>query len=117
MTTREKEIREEAGTQSIAMQNKRILHNSYFGGFVDGALWADEHPNWISIKDEKPKEDWQKELKRLKNMKELEVKSILEDSNVPYYYKLGGRVHPYFLAGIEYAIRVIENKRMEEYGK
>lgn len=46
-------------------------------------------------------------------MKELNVKSILGDPNVPYYYKLGNRVHPYFLAGIEYVITAIEKKGIE----
>lgn len=28
-----------------------------FGDFINGAKWADQHPNWISVKDELPKHD------------------------------------------------------------
>lgn len=27
----------------------------YVAGFMDGAMWADQHPHWLSVKDELPK--------------------------------------------------------------
>jgi hypothetical protein len=36
-------------------------------------------------------------------MKELEVKAMLADPNIPNDYKLGGRLDERFLAGVEYA--------------
>jgi hypothetical protein len=41
-------------------------------------------------------------------MKELEVKAMLADPNIPDSYKLGGRLDERFLAGIEYAEAVME---------
>lgn len=26
----------------------------YVAGFMDGAMWADQHPHWISVEDELP---------------------------------------------------------------
>lgn len=26
----------------------------YVAGFLDGAMWADAHPHWISVEDEEP---------------------------------------------------------------
>jgi hypothetical protein len=39
-------------------------------------------------------------------MKELEVKAMLADPNIPDEYKLGGRLDSRFLDGVEYAERV-----------
>jgi hypothetical protein len=44
--TREQEIFD-------AAHREAYLNNEYYN-FQLGANWADEHPNWISIKDEKP---------------------------------------------------------------
>jgi hypothetical protein len=41
-------------------------------------------------------------------MKELEVKAMLADPNIPDSYKLGGRLDERFLAGIEYAEATME---------
>jgi hypothetical protein len=41
-------------------------------------------------------------------MKELEVKSMLADPNIPDSYKLGGRLDERFLAGVEYVEALIE---------
>jgi hypothetical protein len=41
-------------------------------------------------------------------MKELEVKAMLADPNIPDSYKLGGRLDERFLAGVEYAEAAIE---------
>jgi hypothetical protein len=41
-------------------------------------------------------------------MKELEVKSMLADPNIPDSYKLGGRLDERFLAGVEYAEAAME---------
>jgi hypothetical protein len=41
-------------------------------------------------------------------MKELEVKSMLADPNIPNDYKLGGRLDERFLAGVEYAEAAME---------
>lgn len=29
---------------------------AYQVGFIDGAVWADSHPRWISVEDELPEE-------------------------------------------------------------
>jgi hypothetical protein len=41
-------------------------------------------------------------------MKELEVKAMLADPNIPDSYKLGGRLDERFLAGVEYAEAAME---------
>jgi hypothetical protein len=41
-------------------------------------------------------------------MKELEVKAMLADPNIPDSYKLGGRLDERFSAGVEYAEAAIE---------
>jgi hypothetical protein len=41
-------------------------------------------------------------------MKELEVKAMLADPNIPDQYKLGGRLDDRFLDGVEYAERAME---------
>jgi hypothetical protein len=46
-------------------------------------------------------------------MKELEVKSMLADPNIPDEYKLGGRLDSRFLDGVEYAERAME--KAEEF--
>lgn len=30
---------------------------AYQVGFIDGAVWADRHPHWISVEDELPEEN------------------------------------------------------------
>jgi hypothetical protein len=46
-------------------------------------------------------------------MKELEVKAMLADPNIPDEYKLGGRLDSRFLDGVEYAERAME--KAEEF--
>jgi hypothetical protein len=41
-------------------------------------------------------------------MKELDVKAMLADPNIPDSYKLGGRLDERFLAGVEYAEAAME---------
>lgn len=37
----------------LAMSQHRVM-SAYEMGFIDGAVWADSHPNWISVEDELP---------------------------------------------------------------
>jgi hypothetical protein len=46
-------------------------------------------------------------------MKELEVKSMLEDSRIPYQYKCCGRLSSEFLDGVDYAEQRIMEKGVE----
>jgi hypothetical protein len=41
-------------------------------------------------------------------MKDLEVKAMLADPNIPDSYKLGGRLDERFLAGVEHAEAAVE---------
>jgi hypothetical protein len=64
--TREGEITHEAIVAAIADTDKGRSRDGYYisaladhengfkEGFIEGAKWADEHPNWISLKDMKP---------------------------------------------------------------
>jgi hypothetical protein len=64
--TREEEITHEAIVAAIADTDKGRSRDGYYinaladhengfkEGFIAGANWADEHPNWISLKDMKP---------------------------------------------------------------
>jgi hypothetical protein len=58
--TRQEEIEKIAGAFAIdevkdtCTCNPASKRGLLYVGFVDGARWADEHPNWISVKDELP---------------------------------------------------------------
>jgi hypothetical protein len=54
--TREKEIKRRLFEISTSNFNNSVVDSSaYFAGYIDGARWADEHPHWISVEDEMPK--------------------------------------------------------------
>lgn len=57
--TREEEIKEQA--EKKALEPSRLMHpyakqykvmSAYEIGFIEGAVWADEHPHWISVEDD-----------------------------------------------------------------
>lgn len=59
--TREEEIKKQA--EKKALEPSRLMHpyakqykvmSAYEIGFIEGAVWADAHPHWISIDDELP---------------------------------------------------------------
>jgi len=47
-------------TYQTPPQYSELVHKSrkvmcaYEVGFIDGCVWADQHPNWISVEDELP---------------------------------------------------------------
>ena len=47
-------------TYQTPPQYSELVHKSrkvmcaYETGFIDGCVWADQHPNWISVEDELP---------------------------------------------------------------
>lgn len=52
--TREEQIKEAA----YEAKAKHIGYgDSVVYAFIDGAIWADSHPHWISVDDELPKEN------------------------------------------------------------
>lgn len=62
--TREEEIKKQA--EKKALEPSRLMHpyakqykvmSAYEIGFIEGAVWADAHPHWISVGDELPKEN------------------------------------------------------------
>ena len=50
-------------TYQTPPQYSELVHKSrkvmcaYETGFIDGCVWADQHPNWISVEDELPPHD------------------------------------------------------------
>ena len=59
--TRAEEIKKQA--EKKAHEPSRLMHpyakqykvmSAYEIGFIEGAVWADEHPHWISVEDELP---------------------------------------------------------------
>ena len=42
---------------SELVHKSRKVMSAYEIGFIDGCVWADSHPNWISVEDELPKAD------------------------------------------------------------
>ena len=61
--TREEEIKKQA--EKKALEPSRLMHpyakqykvmSAYEIGYIEGAVWADEHPHWISVKEKLPKE-------------------------------------------------------------
>lgn len=55
---REEKIKEVAGAYAIDEDKDTCNPTSnewmLWAGFIDGALWADSHPHWISVEDELP---------------------------------------------------------------
>jgi len=41
---------------SELVHKSRKVMSAYEIGFIDGCVWADSHPNWISVDEELPKE-------------------------------------------------------------
>jgi hypothetical protein len=52
---REEQIKEAARQRADQYDHPSQWSDTYYG-FIDGAHWADSHPNWISVEDELPKE-------------------------------------------------------------
>ena len=61
--TREEEIKKQA--EKKALEPSRLMHpyakqykvmSAYEIGFIEGAVWADAHPHWISVEEELPKD-------------------------------------------------------------
>ena len=61
--TREEEIKQIA--EEKAHEPSKLMHpyakqhktmSAYEIGFIEGAVWADSHPHWISVEDELPEE-------------------------------------------------------------
>lgn len=59
--TREEEIKMQA--EKKALEPSRLMHpyakqykvmSAYEIGYIEGAVWADSHPHWISVDDELP---------------------------------------------------------------
>lgn len=52
--TRAKEIMKEA--DKVASANTQIIGDwgEHYMGFIHGAEWADAHPHWLSVEDELP---------------------------------------------------------------
>lgn len=63
--TREEQIYEAAdkATYQTPPQYSELVHKSrkvisaFEVGFIDGCVWADSHPNWISVEDKLPPEN------------------------------------------------------------
>ena len=60
--TREEEIKMQA--EKKALEPSRLMHpyakqykvmSAYEIGYIEGAVWADAHPHWLSVEDELPK--------------------------------------------------------------
>lgn len=61
--TRKEEIQMQA--EKKALEPSRLMHpyakqhkvmSAYEIGFIEGAVWADKHPRWISVHDKLPKD-------------------------------------------------------------
>jgi hypothetical protein len=51
--TREEEILHKASIACISSNAGRVKED-YFNGFIVGARWADNNPNWVSVKKQLP---------------------------------------------------------------
>lgn len=52
--TREERIKEAARQRANQYDHPSQWSDTYYG-FIDGAHWADSHPQWIPVEDELPK--------------------------------------------------------------
>ena len=52
--TREEQIKEAARQRANQYDHPSKWSDTYYG-FIDGALWADSHLNWIDVNDKLPK--------------------------------------------------------------
>lgn len=60
MKTRQEQIKEAARQRADQYDHPSKWSDTYYG-FLDGAEWADQHPQWISVEErlpEIPKNDW-----------------------------------------------------------
>lgn len=53
----EKATHQKPAQYSTLTLNTHKVMSAYEVGFIDGCVWADQHPNWISVQDELPKEN------------------------------------------------------------
>ena len=53
--TREEQIKEAARQRADQYDHPSKWSDTYYG-FIDGAKWADQHPQWIPVEKELPKE-------------------------------------------------------------
>ena len=53
---REKQIKEAARQRADQYDHPAKWSDTYYG-FIDGAEWADQHPHWIPVEEELPKEN------------------------------------------------------------
>ena len=51
--TRQEQIKEAARQRANQYDHPSKWSDTYYG-FIDGAKWADQHPQWIPVKDELP---------------------------------------------------------------
>ena len=52
--TREEQIKEAARVRADQYDHPSKWSDTYYG-FIDGAKWADKHPQWIPVEEELPK--------------------------------------------------------------
>ena len=62
MKTRQEQIKEAARQRADQYSHPVDWSDTYYGfiayyGFIDGAKWADKHPQWIPVEEELPKEN------------------------------------------------------------
>lgn len=61
--TREEQIKEAARQRADQYDHPSKWSDTYYG-FIDGAHWADSHPQWIPVEEELPEvtiDDWRSE--------------------------------------------------------
>ena len=51
--TREEQIKEAARQRADQYDHPSKWSDTYYG-FIDGAKWADQHPQWIPVEERKP---------------------------------------------------------------
>jgi hypothetical protein len=49
--------RQENIQEAAAKYVEQGFPDTFIAGFLYGAMWAEQHPNWISVKDELPPEN------------------------------------------------------------
>lgn len=57
--TREEEILKRIFELTSSKSSNPLENLLYSAGYMDGAVWADAHPHWISVEDKLPQEhEW-----------------------------------------------------------
>ena len=74
---------------SELVHKSRKVMSAYEVGFIDGCVWADSHPHWISVEDELPKENGRLFLVCVKDGKVCESAYDVEDD---IWYRQSGTV-------------------------